>query len=51
MIETHAVTSHILRGIWRGIWLGLDLQGCAELPGGQGCVYHLLDGRMHKLEY
>ena len=46
VIVTHGITSHILRGIW----LGLDLQGSADLPGGQGCVYHLVDGRMHKLE-
>ena len=45
VIVTHGITSHVLRGLW----LGLDLQGSADLPGGQGCVYHLVDGEHHKL--
>lgn len=47
VIVTHGITSHILRGIW----LGLDLTASAALPGGQGCVYHLRDGKQRRLEH
>ena len=40
VIVTHGITSRMIRGIW----LGLDAHGMDELPGGQGCVYHLKDG-------
>jgi probable phosphoglycerate mutase len=39
IIVTHGITSRILRGLW----LGLGMDGMAQLPGGQGCVHHLLD--------
>ena len=45
VIVTHGVTSHVLRGVW----LGLDLEETAALPGGQGCVYHLREGRQVRL--
>ncbi len=45
VIVTHGVTSHVLRGVW----LGLDLAGMAALQGGQGCVYHLREGRQVRL--
>ena len=45
VIVTHGVTSHILRGHW----LGLDLAASAGLTGGQGCVYHMFEGRQFKL--
>lgn len=38
IIVTHGILSRVLRGIW----LGLDADGMADLPGGQGCVYHLV---------
>jgi probable phosphoglycerate mutase len=40
VIVTHGMTSRFLRARV----LGLDLQGAADLPGGQGVVYHLKDG-------
>lgn len=45
VIFTHGITSRVLRGLW----LGLDIDGMAELPGGQGCVYHLQARVQHKL--
>jgi probable phosphoglycerate mutase len=46
VIVTHGITSHILRGIWPGP----DLQGAADLRGGQGWVHHLKDGKHATLE-
>ena len=45
IIVTHGMTSRVLRGIW----LGIDRRGMSDLPGGQGCVYHLRDGRQNRL--
>ena len=46
IIVTHGITSRILRGVW----LGHQGNEIAGMPGGQGCVYHLRDGRQMKLE-
>lgn len=46
VIVTHGVISIFLRGIV----LGLDLDGMAELPGGQGVVYRVKDGVQTRLE-
>jgi len=40
VIVTHGITSRFLRGAA----LGLDLDGIAALPGGQGVVWHLSAG-------
>ncbi len=41
VIVTHGITGRVLRGLY----LGLGLNGMADLPGGQGIVFHLLNGR------
>ena len=45
IIVTHGITSRILRGVW----LGHQGNEIAGMPGGQGCVYHLRDGKQTKL--
>lgn len=45
VIVTHGIASMFLRGAL----LGLDLDGIADLPGGQGVVYHLKDGMQRRL--
>lgn len=47
ILVTHGITSRVLRALWLG---GDPLQTAAELPGGQGCVYHLKDGAHHVLQ-
>lgn len=37
VIVCHGITSRVMRGIW----LGLDFGQMSELPGGQGCIFHL----------
>lgn len=46
VIVTHGITSRVLRGLW----LGGDWDEMASLPGGQGCVYHLVDGGHRRLD-
>lgn len=46
VIVTHGVCSMLLRGAA----LGLDMAETADLPGGQGIVWHLRDGQMRRLE-
>jgi len=46
IIVTHGITSRVLRGVW----LGGDWDEMAALPGGQGCVYHLINGQHHRLD-
>ncbi|MGB3177179.1 MAG: histidine phosphatase family protein, partial [Albidovulum sp.] len=46
VIIAHGMVSLFLRGAV----LGLDLDGIAGLPGGQGVVYHLKDGIQTRLE-
>ncbi|KMW56401.1 Phosphoglycerate mutase family 4 [Candidatus Rhodobacter oscarellae] len=45
VIVAHGITSRVLRGLW----LGLDLPQLADLPGGQGVVYHLKGGEQVRL--
>ncbi|MFQ5623467.1 MAG: histidine phosphatase family protein [Paracoccaceae bacterium] len=45
VIVTHGITSRVLRGLW----LGLGADGMCDMPGGQGCVYHLCEGRQTRL--
>ncbi len=48
VLVTHGITSRMLRMVLLGYpWD--DLQTMAELPGGQGVVYHLKDGVQTKL--
>ena len=46
VLVTHGVTSRMLRLIL----LGLGTERIADLPGGQGVVYHLEDGVQRKLK-
>jgi probable phosphoglycerate mutase len=46
VIVTHGITSMFLRGAL----LGLDLDGIAALPGGQGVVHHLSGGTLRRIE-
>ena len=46
IIVTHGITSRLLRGIW----LGLDFAGMRDLTGGQGCIYHLNDGKLARYD-
>ena len=41
MIVAHGIVGRVLRGLW----LGLERGQLAGLPGGQGCIFHLKDGR------
>ena len=45
VLVTHGITSRMLRLIV----LGLEIDKIGTLPGGQGVVYHLCDGRMDRL--
>jgi probable phosphoglycerate mutase len=45
ILVTHGMTSRILRCLV----LGLEIEDMAQLPGGQGVVYHLKDGTQTKL--
>ncbi|WP_299504847.1 histidine phosphatase family protein [uncultured Roseobacter sp.] len=45
VLVTHGITSRMLRLII----LGKDIAEIGMLPGGQGVVYHLEDGEMHRL--
>ena len=44
------VTHGMVSGVLRGLVLGLDVDGIAKLPGGQGIVYHIKDGLHRRLE-
>ncbi|MCV2863842.1 histidine phosphatase family protein [Albidovulum sediminicola] len=46
VIIAHGMLSRFLRGAV----LGLELEGIAALPGGQGVVYHLQDGHHRRLD-
>jgi len=46
VVVTHGMTS----GVLRGLALGLDVDGIAKLPGGQGVIYHIKDGAQHRLD-
>jgi len=41
VIVAHGIVGRVLRGLW----LGLERGQLAGLPGGQGCIFHLKDGR------
>ena len=41
IVSTHGITSRILRGLV----LGMDKEGMRTIPGGQGCVFLLRDGK------
>lgn len=41
IVVTHGITSRFLRAVA----LGVDEHGIAELPGGQGVVHHIREGR------
>jgi len=45
VIVTHGITSYVLRGIW----LGLEMHEVSALQGGQGCVYHLVNGSQSRI--
>jgi broad specificity phosphatase PhoE len=45
VLITHGITSRMLRATV----LGLGLAGMAQMPGGQGVVYHLKDGVQKRL--
>ncbi|MEP3945019.1 histidine phosphatase family protein [Ascidiaceihabitans sp.] len=45
VMVTHGITSRVLRATV----LGLGLAGMAQMPGGQGVVYHLKDGVQKRL--
>ena len=45
VLITHGITSRMLRAII----MGRGLAGLAEMPGGQGVVYHLKDGVQKRL--
>jgi len=45
VLITHGITSRFLRALW----LGGEWDLMKDLPGGQGCVYHLVDGQHHAL--
>ena len=45
VVVTHGMTSRFLRGAL----LGLEIEEIADLPGGQGVVYHLKDGTANRL--
>ena len=45
VLVTHGITSRMLRATV----LGLGIRGLAEMPGGQGVVYHLKDGIQKRL--
>jgi len=40
IIVSHGITTRYLRGAW----LGMSFEEMKQLPGDQGCVYHLKDG-------
>jgi probable phosphoglycerate mutase len=45
------VVAHgMVSGVLRGLALGLDIDGIANLPGGQGIVYHVKDGIHRRIE-
>lgn len=46
IIVTHGMTSRLLRGHW----LGLERDAMKEIGGGQGVVFHLVDGQQTRLE-
>ena len=46
VVVTHGILSRFLRGAL----LGLDRKGMAKLPGGQGIVFHVKDGKHAVLE-
>ncbi len=46
VLITHGITSRMLRTLW----LGRGIEAMADLPGGQGIVYHLKDGKHLRLE-
>lgn len=41
VIVAHGIVGCVLRGLW----LGLERSQLAGLPGGQGCIFHLKEGR------
>ncbi len=41
VVVAHGIVGRVLRGFW----LGLERGQLAGLPGGQGCIFHLKDGR------
>ena len=41
VVVAHGIVGRVLRGLW----LGLERGQLAGLPGGQGCIFHLKDGR------
>ena len=41
VIVAHGIVGRVLRGLW----LGLERGQLAGLPGGQGCIFHLKEGR------
>ena len=41
VIVAHGIVGRVLRGLW----LGLERSQLAGLPGGQGCIFHLKEGR------
>jgi broad specificity phosphatase PhoE len=45
VLVTHGITSRMIRAVV----LGLGRAGMAEMPGGQGVVYHLKDGVQKRL--
>ncbi|MGR3291212.1 MAG: histidine phosphatase family protein [Paracoccaceae bacterium] len=45
VIVTHGITSRVLRGLW----LGVGQDEMAALEGGQGCVYHLSQGKHRRI--
>ena len=47
---TVAVTHGMVSREMRGILLGLDAAEAAGLPGGQGNIYRVSGGKMHKIE-
>lgn len=46
VVVTHGMVSRVLRGLV----LGLDAEGIAKLPGGQGVVYHIKNGQHRRLD-
>jgi probable phosphoglycerate mutase len=45
ILVTHGITSRMLRSVV----LGLGREGMSKMPGGQGVVYHLLNGAQKRL--
>lgn len=46
VVVTHGMVSREMRGLL----LGLDAEAASHLPGGQGLLYHVANGKMSKIE-